>query len=149
MAIADRKTHKPFSCLPDMAVIGSQVYTTSTVCRTRSVQPRSLMHRTSLPNLAKKRFPRRSAVPCANSSGNVYLTPTYDAACNLTISRALCGVKEKTLSVCDTLLLQLVHIQRANTATAVLKVHSKVLATVPFELLHHFFGYNICNSHVV
>ena len=111
MAIDGRTKHKPLCCLPDMIVIGSQVCTMSTVCCTRSVQSGSLLPRKSLQVLGKKRFPRCSAVPCANSSGNVYLTPTYDAACNLTRSRALCGVKEINLSVCDMLLLQLVHIQ--------------------------------------
>ena len=31
---------------------------------------------------------------CANSFGNVYLTPTYDSACNLASSGASCGVNE-------------------------------------------------------
>ena len=55
--------------------------------------------------------PSQRSSMCIFQRGNVYLTPIYDAACNLTRSRALCGVKEINLSVCDTLLLQLVHIQ--------------------------------------
>ena len=37
----------------------------------------------------KKQSLRRSAVSCANSSGNVYLTLTYNAVCNLASLEAL------------------------------------------------------------
>ena len=40
----------------------------------------------------KRRFFRRSAVSCANSSDDVYLTPTYDTSCNFASSGASCGV---------------------------------------------------------
>ena len=42
----------------------------------------------------KKRSFRRSAVSCVISSGNVYLTPTCDAAWILASSGALCGESE-------------------------------------------------------
>ena len=45
-----------------------------------------------------KRILRRSAVSCANSSGNVYPTPTYEAAYDLASPGALCAVSEVHLS---------------------------------------------------
>ena len=84
-----RNKHKTFSYISILTVSGSQICTMSTVCGSRGVEPRSLL---------KKRFLRRSAVSCANSSGNVYLSPTYDSACNLVSSEASCGVSELHLS---------------------------------------------------
>ena len=54
----------------------------------------SLSFSPSLFSELKKRFFCRTAVPCANSSGHVKLTPPDDAACNMAISGALCGVIE-------------------------------------------------------
>ena len=50
----------------------------------RGVQTGSLLRCTGLQILDKKRFFRRSATLCVNSSSNVaYLISTYDAVCNL------------------------------------------------------------------
>ena len=59
----------------------------------------------------KKRFLRRSAVSCANSSGNVYLTSAYDSTFTLASLRASCGVSELHLSGRDRILHQMVHIR--------------------------------------
>ena len=78
-----RKKHKTLSYLYVLTVTDSRMCTTSVVYGSRGVWPESLLRCTSLLIQVKKRFPHRSAVSCANSSGNVYLTPTYDSACNL------------------------------------------------------------------
>ena len=49
------------------------------------------------------RFFRRSSVSYANSGGNIYLIPTYDAACNLASPGVSCSVREMNLSGCDKL----------------------------------------------
>ena len=86
-----------------MVVTGSRVCTTNTACCSRGVQPGSLLPRTSRQILEKKRRLRRSAVSCANCNGNVYLTLTYDAACNLGSTGASCGVSETHLGGLDRL----------------------------------------------
>ena len=85
--IDHRKKHKTLSylslSLSVMPAIDSRVSTTSTACCSRGVQPGSLSSRPSLQtHQFKKRFLRRSAASCANSSGNVHVTPTYDNACS-------------------------------------------------------------------
>ena len=65
----------------------------------RGVQKESHLRLTSLQIPGNEQFFRRNAVSCANSSENVYLTPTYDGACNLASSGASCGVSGLHLSV--------------------------------------------------
>ena len=97
----------------------------------------------------KKPFLHHIAAPCTNSSGNVYLTPTYDSACNLAISGASCGVNELYLSGRDRLLHQTVHIRGANTATAVLSAPQNVSAWAPMQLVHNTLDYKMWKSYVV
>ena len=85
----------------------------------------------------KKRFLHRNTVPCANSFGNVYLTPTYDSACNLASSGASCGVSELHFSGWDRLLHQTVHIRWANTATAVPSAPQNVSPTAQIEIVRN------------
>ena len=84
MTIKDpQKKHKTFSYFPGVAAIGfTGVYhkydVLQSMCSTRvTVAPHQ-----SLQISGKKGFPRRNAVSYANSSGNVYLTPTFGAAYN-------------------------------------------------------------------
>ena len=94
MTIDHRKKHKTHSCLRPMAVVRSKECTTSAMGGSGGVELESLLHRTRLQYQLKKRFLHRNTVPCANSSDNVYRTPTYDSACNLASSRPSCGVSE-------------------------------------------------------
>ena len=98
LTIGNRKKHKTLSYLSVLTVTGLQMCTTSAVCGSRGFEPGSLLHRTSFLVQVKEKSLRRSAVSCANSSGNVYLTPTYDSTCNLASSEASCGVSEMHLS---------------------------------------------------
>ena len=94
--IDNRKKHKILSYISVLTVIGSRMCTTSAVCGIRGVQQGSLLRRTSLQIPVKETFLRRSAVSSANSSsGNVYLTPSYDFACNLASLGVSCGVVSK------------------------------------------------------
>ena len=73
----------------------------------QGVQIGSLLRLTRLQIPENEQFFRRSAVSCANSSNNVYLTPAYDGACNLANSGASCGVSGLHLNVWERLLVQI------------------------------------------
>ena len=100
MTIKDpQKKHKMLSYFPAVAVIGfTSVYheydVLQSMCPTRvTVAPHQ-----SLQISGNKGYLRRNAASYANSSGNVYLTPTFGAAYNLVSLGTLCDVREIHLS---------------------------------------------------
>ena len=99
--IDQQKKHKTLSYISALTVIDSRMCTTSSsaMCGSRGVQSgHYCCAAQAFKYQLKKRLLCRSDVSSANSSDNVYLTPTYDFACNLASSGALCGVSELHLS---------------------------------------------------
>ena len=97
--INHRKKHKILSYLSVLTVIGSQMCVPRGV-RSAAVEAFDQGHccaGQAFKYHLKKRFIRRNAVSCDNSSGNVYLTFTYNSAFDLVSSGASCGVNELRL----------------------------------------------------